>query len=285
MANEPDPGARNSPDDSRWRPRSRPSGPPLPLWLVVLVVVVIGALVWWWLSRDDSDVDPMLEPAAPAAAPAPGSDEPPLAEIESLDLPPLGESDGIVARVVGTLSNHPRWAEWLVTDGLAQRFVGAVSGVAAGVSPAAQVPFLAPEGDFIVRSAGARTEIDPASYRRYDQVTEAFVSFDTDAAVRLYQQLVPLFEEAHRDLGFPEGSFGLTMATALDNLLAVSVADAPTEVELDVKTYLYTDPATEALAPAEKHLLRMGPDNAELVQLKLRALREGLVAAGAIPRR
>ncbi len=252
----------------------------------MLVVLVLAALGWWWFTRDTDEAAPATEtpasqPAAPATQPSSASQP----EIEVLDLPPLGESDAIVSRVVGVLSSHPRWAQWLVNDALAQRFVGAVAGVAAGVSPTAQVPFLAPEGEFTVRPSGGATTIDPASYRRYDAVTEAFVSFDTEAAVRLYLQLQPLFEEAHRELGFPEGSFGLTMATALDNMLAVQVPASPPSVELDVKTYLFTDPGLEAMAPAEKHMVRLGPDNAELVQLKLRGLRDGLVDAGAIPRR
>ena len=147
------------------------------------------------------------------------------------------------------------------------------------------MPFLAPEGPFTVREGARGTEIDPASYRRYDALTEAFVSFETGAAVRLYQQLTPLFEEAHRQLGFPPDSFGVTMATALDNLLAVQLPETTPGVELDVQTYLLTDPTLEAWAPIEKQLLRLGPQNAARVQDKLRALRDALVAAGAIPRR
>jgi hypothetical protein len=254
------------------------------LGLVVLVVVLLAALGWWWFSGRGTDAPPSLDPVA---APATGPAAPPVesAPLEPLDLPPLEESDGIVSTLVGALSSHPRWAEWLVTDELAGRFVGSVASVAAGVSPAAQVPFLAPEGPFSVREGPQGTEIDPASYRRYDAVAEAFVSFEGDAAVRLFQQLMPLFEDAHRQLGFPPGTFGVTMATALDNLLAVQLPDGVPAVELDVQTYLLSDPALEAWAPIEKQLLRLGPENAMRVQSKLRELRDGLVAVGAIPRR
>ena len=76
-----------------------------------------------------------------------------------------------------------------------------------------------------------------------------------------------------------------TLATAIDNILAVPVPPEPPRVELDVKTYLFVDPALESLTPAEKHVLRLGPQNAREVQSKLRDLRDGLVAVGAIPRR
>ena len=248
------------------------------------MVLLLAALGWWWVWGRSTE--PPVVPGG-AEVPASGAVAPPAPALppEPLDLPPLGESDGVVATLVGALSNHPRWAGWLVTDQLAGRFVGSVASVAAGVSPAAQVPFLAPEGPFTVREGPRGTEIDPASFRRYDALTEAFVSFETGAAVRLFQQLMPLFEDAHRQLGFPPGTFGVTMATALDNLLVVQLPDAVPAVELDVKTYLLSDPALEAWAPIEKQLLRLGPANADRVQGKLRELRDGLVAAGAIPRR
>ncbi len=41
---------------------------------------------------------------------------------------------------------------------------------------------------------------------------------------------------------------------------------------MKVKTYRYVDPKLEALSPAQKQLLRMGPENAQKIQAKLREL-------------
>lgn len=259
--------------------RRRTSGLGVPIAAVVLVVAVVGGLVWWFGLRR-SDVTTTAEPTAPIAATTPESGVP--APPEPLELPALEESDGVVRDLALVLSRHPRWAAWLVTDELVERFVFAVNSVAAGVSPKPKVLFLAPEGDFQVRETAGRVVIDPASYRRYDPVTEAFVSFETPAAVRLYQQLLPLFEDAHRALGFPEGTFGEAFATAIDRVLSVRVPDDPPTVELDIQTYQFTDPELEGLTRAEKHVLRLGPDNARRVQGKLRELRDGLLAAGAL---
>jgi hypothetical protein len=40
--------------------------------------------------------------------------------------------------------------------------------------------------------------------------------------------------------------------------------------------YSYAKPALENLSPAQKQLLRMGPDNVKRVQIKLRELRDAL---------
>ncbi len=276
-------GAR--PRGSRWGRRNRSGGPGFPVVPTVIGVAVLGAAAWWWFGLRSPTAEPTNTPPAPAVAPAQPATSPSTAAPEPLDLPPLSESDGIVRDLVGTLSRHSRWAGWLVTDELAQRFVAAVASVAAGVSPATHVPFLAPEGRFRVRSRGEGKAVDPESYRRYDAITEAFVSVDTRAAVRLYQQLLPLFEEAHRTLGFPEGSFNATFAQAIDNVLDVEIPEVPPAVVLDVETYLFEDPGMEALTPVEKHVMRLGPDNGRRIQAKLRDLRNGLVAAGLVLRR
>ncbi len=43
-------------------------------------------------------------------------------------------------------------------------------------------------------------------------------------------------------------------------------------LEPAVDAYEFVDPALESLSPAQKHLLRMGPDNARLVREKLREI-------------
>ena len=43
-----------------------------------------------------------------------------------------------------------------------------------------------------------------------------------------------------------------------------------------VRSYHFADPALEALSPAQKQLLRLGPGNARRVQAKLRELAPAL---------
>lgn len=259
-----------------WRGRPRLVGG------AVLLALLIGGGVWWWLSsrdaadptgRADGAVDPPPAPAAPADSAA--------------SLPPLDASDARVRELMEGLSSRPELAEWLVTDRLVRRFVGAVVSVAAGTSPRDELEFLGPEGEFRVREGGqggearrngAAATIDPASYRRYDPVAATFASLDTRGTARLYRRLRPLFREAFRELGFSEGSFHGTLARAVENLLAVPVPEGPVEVVPadEGLGWAYRDPELEALSPAQKHLLRMGPENVRRVQAKLRELAEAL---------
>lgn len=274
--------ARRRLDRGGPRSGSRSAAP-----LIVLLLLVGAGFAWWWFGLRSSGEPGPTEPAGvtgPAAIDTAIGDDSGLAgPVEPLDLPPLDESDALIQRLAGALSAHPRWASWLVTDRLVERFVASVVTLAAGNSPREQLGFLVPEEDFQVRTQGDRITIDPASYRRYDAFTEALVGLDRNGVVRLYRQLRPLFLEAYAELGFPPEEFDAHVARAMDNLITVPILEGPFEVVEGVEAYEYADPTLEVRTPAEKHMLRLGPENALRVQAKLRQLRAALVAAGALP--
>ncbi len=174
--------------------------------------------------------------------------------------------------LVGRLSAHPQLASWLVTDELVRRFVGVVVDLAGGLSPASRVEFLIPEREFMVRESGESILLDPAGYRRYDLLTDTFVSLDTSGSARLYHELHPLFEAAYDELGIPNQNFDDAMTLAVDNLLAAEVPAGPFELRPNESIYEFRDIALEARSPAEKHLIRMGPENAERFRAKLAEL-------------
>lgn len=270
------PGRRSGPLFPSLRRRRRKAGPPAAVVAGLVLVLLAGGAGWYWLrSRVAPDPQAPGPAAADAAPPAAEAVDPPLT------LPPLGLSDELVRAMVGALSSHPQLAGWLVTDDLVRRFVAAVVNVAGGSSPAVPLDFLTPAEGPSVRSAGGTLRIDPASYRRYDLLTETFVSVDADGGARLYHQLHPLFVEAYQELDIPEHTFDEMMAMAVGNLLAVEVPGEPLEVTRREAFYEFADPRVEALTPAEKHLLRLGPENAGRVQEKLQELALALEIAPA----
>ncbi|HSM12831.1 MAG TPA: DUF3014 domain-containing protein [Thermoanaerobaculia bacterium] len=252
-------------------PPERPSSPGAVIAIAVVLALGIGAGAWYWLGRDRPEPAPAV--GAPAPEPAPSAAAP---AAPALELPPLNASDALLREVAGRLSAHPRWIAWLAHENLARRFVASVINVAEGVSPAGQLRFLTPAEPFRVRGSGGRTVIDAASYHRFDTLTEVFDSLDEPGVAELYRQLHPLFDEAYREVGDPERDFDQTLALAIGNLLRVQVPDRPIEVVAGGASWQLADRDLESWNTAEKHLLRLGPDNARRVQAKLRAL------AGAI---
>lgn len=266
------------PEETRpisWEEPRQAPGMGIAVGAVVAVVVVAGIAFWLWRGRQ-----PPAPPAA-GAGPAPVAAEAatPTATAPTRMLPALAASDALVRELAATLSRHPQLAAWLASDELVRRFVASVVNVAEGTSPRRHLDFLRPSEPFRARRSGGRWFVDPASYRRYDLLTEVFVSLDAAAAARLYAEIHPLLDQAYGEIGNPTSTFDATLGRAVANLLAVPVPEGTPELIEQTSSFHWADHRLEESPTAEKHLMRLGPANARRVKEKLRAL----VEATAIP--
>jgi len=79
--------------------------------------------------------------------------------------------------------------------------------------------------------------------------------------------------------------FDDTLVRAMAELLETPVVDGPILLEQKVLSYAMTDPALEALSPAQKQLLRMGPKGVQVVHEKIGQLAAALgIAPSRLPR-
>jgi hypothetical protein len=200
---------------------------------------------------------------------------------EEVDLPALGESDDWLRDVVGQLSSHPQLATWLLNEDLVQRLVAAVVNVADGDSPASHLRFLRPREGFAVSERNGRLFVDPAAHRRYDTLATVISSLHVDGTAQVYRNVKPLLDEAYRNLGYPDGDFDEVATRAVGRLLDTPVLESAEVVGDSV--YEYADDRLESLDPAQKHFLRLGPDNLMKVQNQVRriARRAGLAVDGS----
>ena len=240
-------------------------------WLGVPLILAIGLVLWYFAVRpppaDERAAVATKRSATPVPAPSTGAAEPG----EDIALPPLDDSDPLVRDLVAGLSSHPRVAAWLTTDRLIRNFAVSVVNVADGRTPAKHLGKVAPAGPFQVRADGQQVYVDPRSYARYDGHAEAVGALDARGTARLYATLKPRIEEANRELGSQE-DFDATLARAIVSLLRTPVVDGEVRLRADSVAYAFADPALEALTPAQRQLLRMGPRNQRIVQGKLREL-------------
>jgi len=245
--------------------------------VVVLTPVAIGLIAYRLLHR----------PAAPAAATPPLRKEPavrPTSPAISLqptvaphaDLPRLDASDAFIRKLAAALSANPEWAKWLLNDGIVRRVVAATDNVAEGRSPNAHLRFLAPKEPFRANERSEAPTIDPASYHRYDVVAGVIASLDAKGCARLFEETRPLFQDAYKDLGYPDRRFEDTLAKAIRHLLATPEPSTALGVRPSVKSWKLADPRLEALSPAQKQLLRWGPENVKKIKQKLRELGEAM---------
>jgi len=272
-------GCMADPDD--FALYSGPRQPPPPddsnrlwIWVGVAAAAVIAAGLLFWLFRPDpSPAEPALtEAAAPAGTTADVAAPPE----EPLVLPPLTESDMLVRALVQGLSSRPELAAWLATRDLIRNVAVVVDNIAEGVTPTRHLKEFQPTQPFRASETGGATTVDPRSYARYDALADAVDSLDTAGTVATYRKLRPLFDDAYRELGHPDGNFDVALQRAISRLLATP--DVPVDAALTphVRSYHYADPALEDLSAAQKQLMRMGPRNERIIKDKLREILKAL---------
>jgi hypothetical protein len=184
----------------------------------------------------------------------------------------LDHSDAAVRDLVAGEDLPAAMRSWLEQKEILRTVVAAVDSIARGESPAAQLQFLAPSGRFQARIQDGTFWLDPQSYRRYDPLVRAFTAIPDKTWIAWYRKLAPTLEKAFRELGYPGITFAQRLQQAIEELIRVPVRRQEIALEKKILSYAFSDAALEGLDPAQKHLLRLGPDNAALIQNKLRAL-------------
>ena len=222
--------------------------------------------------------EPEPEPVAPPPPPEPEPDP----------LPALDVSDDFVRDGAAPLSNSAMLATLLRTDQLLRKLTAVVENLSQGQVLRAPVAGLAPRDAFPVLKEGlgdnAVLTLDPAGYARFNNVGALFASLDPEASAALLKSFVPLMEAAYGELGVGTPDVLVRVGQAIDVLLATPRPAEPIRLKQPSVMYTFADPVLEALAPAQKLMLRLGPDNRREIESFLTRLKAELTpppAAGA----
>jgi len=268
--------------------------------LLALLAVAVLAVVWWsWerlvpgaTTRDAGEVSdaPAVEPRPAVPSEPTRAETTAKPELEPNDpelfaAPDSTATDERVRELAAQASPSTQLAAWLDRGHLANLFVVAVDQVSDGRAPRRQLAFARPRGNFLVlggepdADAGSEVagwRIDPAGYRRYDPIVRIVDSLDPSFCARAYRQLLPVFQAAYEELGYPGRSFDAQFRAAAEEILATPEIEAEPELRAHVKRFEFADERLESLSDVQKQLLRMGPKNVRAVQAKTRAVLEAL---------
>lgn len=251
---------------------------------IVAALLVIAFIIYFFFIKQPASMERVLESTEPVSTTAgsPGEahrqeiidekepSQPPMPDIR------LDTSDEPVRELLADCSTHPDFAQWLKNKNIIRRSVAIVDNISNGASPVPHLQFLLPSEPFKVIKKNGKITPDPTGYIRYQPITMVLVSLDSEKLVRVYRQLMPVIEEAYRELGFPGTKFQETLEGAIDVLLETPIPEGKILLEEKVTTYTFADPNLEALSDVQKHLLRMGPENARKIKAKLREIKEAL---------
>ncbi|MBD3414186.1 MAG: DUF3014 domain-containing protein [Candidatus Aminicenantes bacterium] len=242
------------------------------IWTGVAFVLVLAAVIAiYYLATHKKAPEVQETPEIVKEKPLELPDKETVTEesVEPFDIT-LKESDEFLRNLIKDLSSDPRITEWMRSDQLIKKFVAAVDNIANGLSPRKQIDFFEPKADFMTVKKGEHLIIDTDSYKRYDPIAQVFDSIDIEKTVKLYQSSKPLIQEAYRELGYPDKDFDRTLNRAINELLNVPIVEQDIFLISKLKSFEMKDPGLEEMSPAQKHLFRMGPENIDIIQRKLR---------------
>jgi hypothetical protein len=254
--------------------------------LVAVVLLAIGGAGYYYWQRRASPPAPANITTATEQAVAPAASSRPLPEAgETIDLPPLADTDPIVRELVAKLSSHPTVAAWLTTDQLIRNFTVVVENIANGRTPSGHLGKVRPTGPFQVKEESGGLWVDPRSYRRYDKFADAVAALDARGTARLYATLKPRITDGYRELGHADGDFDLVFEKAIVELLKTPVLEGDVSLASKSVAYEFGDPRLQSLSSAQRQFLRMGPRNVKLIQAKLREIAPFIgIAPETLPR-
>jgi hypothetical protein len=249
-----------------------------------LIAAIIGAAVF--INRPSpADIQP--EPSPPLVSPPPAAIElapaseaqldapeviapsdPPIEPIEN-PLPMLEESDDPVRDALGDIPMGTIGQQYLIPSNIIERSASLIYLTSKGDVPYKLLPVARPAKPFSISDDGTQVVADASGFARYDVLAQWLESLDLDSILLSLQPFLPLFREAWSYYGEPPEDFDFAVVIALDLIASTPSVDT-TEARLIKKeaVWVYEDPSIEGLAPIQKQVLRMGPENAAVVKAK-----------------
>lgn len=284
-----------------------PTSSRYPLYGVVILLVMVLAVAFLWPENDAPSPVVVSAPATvvpePIAEPvmAPQTEEvmieeeftvaTPISEanvedlgVEEVFIEPeivaepaiLDVSDQAIKQALITTLRSPVLSTLIVNESIIANMVATVVNTADGKLPENVSMLTAPKNKFSVFTQGDNQFITPESFTRYNVYAQTFAAIETDSLLRLLNDYNDEITTQFAQITLPNSDFNLTLINAINELLDTPTVSLPIAVESDSVMYRFVNPQLEALSPAQKQLVRMGPDNMRLVKRKLRELRDAL---------
>ena len=260
----------------------------------IVVIVIVAVAAWWYFTRmpgvDFTRHGP--EPSGPATASTapPPPPEYPISDAQThpasattAPLPPLEASNDVVAKALAAIPGAEGLSELLLARGLVPHIVATVDALPRRSIGASILPMRTPKGVFTVDSSGDHPVLDARDYARYEPYMKIVEDVDARTLVTWYVHWYPLFQDAYRQLGYPQGYFNDRLVEAINDMLAAPNARPP--VALVAKPdghYAFADPTWESLSVGQKLMIRIGPEHERALKNKLRSIRALLLGKAPV---
>jgi hypothetical protein len=268
-----------------------------PIILAILFAGILATLVFILMTGDygksevpeqTTEITPVEIEMVPAPEPEPEpvEDEVVVAEEEVLPEPPPeptvteDTADAYARETIGSVNGGKALAQFVAGDYIVERAVAIVDALRRGEVPYKLLPVGRPSKSFPISDDGLRVTMDASGFSRYDGFAQWVAGIDVIAIVELLNDYEQIATEALSRMGVGDFDIRSAVLAATTEILATPIAPQSAELMKREANWVYMDPELEALSALQKQVLRMGPENAEIIQAKARELRGAVLESG-----
>lgn len=267
-----------------------------PIFLGILFAGILATLVFILMTGDYGEptlpeelvmVQPSVEPAPmpiEAEAPAAPIAAPPVTEVQP-KIPPapvVSEETGdqYARESIDAVNGGKALAQFVAGDYVVERAVAIIDALRRGEVPYKLLPVGKPSTTFPISDNGLRVTLDTAGFSRYDGFAQWIGGLDTPALVSLLNDYEMIATQALTRMGVTDFDIRSALLAATTQILSTPQVSVDAELMRREANWVYMDPELEALSSLQKQVLRMGPENADIVQQKARDIRGALLDDG-----
>ena len=267
-----------------------------PIFLGILFAGILATLVFILMTGDYGEptlpeelvmVQPSVEPApAPVAAEAPAATiaAPVVTEVQP-KIPPapvVSEETGdqYARESIDAVNGGKALAQFVAGDYVVERAVAIIDALRRGEVPYKLLPVGKPSTTFPISDNGLRVTLDTAGFSRYDGFAQWVGGLNTPALVSLLNDYEMIATQALTRMGVTDFDIRSALLAATTQILSTPQVSVDAELMRREANWVYMDPELEALSSLQKQVLRMGPENADIVQQKARDIRGALLDDG-----
>jgi hypothetical protein len=252
---------------------------------VAAAVVVVAAGTLFYLHNRHAALPraaqpPALLPVEPPAEPATLHPVPAGAgSAANVPLPALADSDAALSDALGQAIGASAVKDYLLPESIIRHLVVTIDNLPRQKVAVQKRPTSPIAGSFVADGDELHATLDPQNFARYQPLVAVVSKADMQKLAAVYVHFYPLFQQSYQDLGYPNGYFNDRLVQVIDSLLATPQPAGPIALVRPNVMYTFADPALESRSAGQKLLIRMGPENAAAIKIKLKELREAITAA------
>jgi hypothetical protein len=250
-------------------------------WVAGAVVVVIAAAGIYYYRSHKSAPPPLVQQAAPApitgVEPAIRHPIPVGAATDEPAPPELSESDGSMRDTLAGVFGAKALQQFLVPQNIIRHIVVTVDNLPRKKVAVELRPIKPTAGMTLTGGSEDALTLGPENYARFAPLVQLVRAADTKQLMRVYFHFYPDFQQAYENLGYPAQYFNDRLVEVIDDLLKTPDVTGPIALVQPKVFYEYKDRDLEARSAGQKLLIRMGPENAQVIKAKLLEVRSAVI--------